>query len=125
MSYPAEFRSQALVSAFKTWDEVKEYVLYGNADFIVLPEYWQGPPPVPCPHAVPIPAWGTAVDWGDRGFYVYANSIEELGGYLSYLVEANKDAPQVYFRVSVAGVPTPRSTVDIYIRMELMGGYDI
>jgi hypothetical protein len=113
-------RSQAEIPVFKFWDEVKEYVSLGNGDFIICTQYWKGPPPIQPPYIIPIQAWGNAAQY-ERGFYVFARDLDELGSYLSYLVEANKDVWLVYFRVSVANIQTKIYYADICLRRYLSG----
>jgi len=125
MALPASERGQAPVTCLKTWDEVREYVSQGYVDFVAITEFWRGPPPIPPPHVVRIPAWGIAVEYGDRGFYVFADSLDELGHYISYLVEANKDVWAIYVRVSVLGIEPRWCSADVHYRNLLMGGRDV
>jgi len=118
--YPQTMRSQAEIPVFKSWDEVKEFISLSNGDFIVCTEYWKGPPPIQPPHITPIPAWGNAARY-ERGFYLSAKDLDELGPYISYIVETNKDAWLVYFRVSVDNVKIRRYYADICLRRYLSG----
>jgi len=101
-------RRHVFLSVFKTWEEIKEYIYRSNYnDFNVDCVYWRGPPPVRPPCVVPILAYGNAATYSDIGYHVLANDIDELGGYISYLVEQARasNIEIIYVRVSIANMP--------------------
>jgi len=122
MSAEARIRKNVPIPTFKIWDLLKEYLLAGNGDFIVDCIHWNGPPPIMPPSNCycSIPAWGSAVTYGDVGYYVIANNIDELGSYISYFVEINKNRgiEQVYFRVAIENVTIAKYYADLYLIFE-------
>jgi hypothetical protein len=124
MTYAREIRSGATIPVFKSWQLLRDYLALGNTDFVIDTKLWSGPMPIQPPHMVPILSWGDAARYGDVGYYVFANSIDELGPYVSYIAEANKAVPLVYVRV---WLPEPAKKIcyaDEFVRSLMAGEAD-
>lgn len=122
-----ERRRHVYLPVFKTWDEVKEYIVrYNKSDFNVDCEYWHGPPPAPPSHVITIKSFGNAATYSDEGYYVFANNVDELGPYISHLVNEalSKNIPIIYIRVSITGM-TLSSEVDIQLMYTYNHGVDV
>jgi len=119
-------RSQAVVYVVKDMDTVKYLLERGIVDFNVDCLHWTGPPPLEPIHVVQIASWGNAAVYSDVGYFVSANSIDELGGYLSWLVEYSRanNIPIIYCRVSVPGYEYRTSYADMYLNQIVVKGAD-
>jgi len=109
------------VPVFKTWEEVRDSLVAGNADFIVDADYWRGIrgrlPLLPGLHVRRTAAWNLA----EAGYRVWARSLEEVRELVQRTIEATPES-FVYFRVICPEVFPERSFVDEdmgFHRMEL------
>jgi hypothetical protein len=122
-----EYRVSVALPVVKTFEEVKEIILnYGKSDFNIDCLHWSGPPAIMTTMVVQIISYGNAARYSDQGYYVFANNIDELGGYLSYIVEYAKSSgiPIIYVRAHVEGLSLV-SQADEQVKNWHYGGVDI
>jgi len=77
-------------------------------------------------YVVPITSYGNAARYSDEGYYVFARNVDELGGYISYIVEQARSngIPIIYVRVHVEGLNLV-SQADKQVSHWYYGGVDI
>jgi hypothetical protein len=116
-----EKRRHVFLSVFKMWEEIKKYIYTGRIimNLMLTASIGVDLHPVQPPCVVPILAYGNAATYSDIGYYVLANDVVELGGYISYLIEQARasNIEIIYVRVSIANMPYLLSNAEREIRI--------
>jgi len=108
------------LGTYKSWDDAKDVIEFGLGEFNIMPEYWVGPPPVEPPpgKVVEVMPVGTVLRRGGKGFHIYADTVDEVGPYLTWIAQQHPEHTFIYIKLTITSKPNLTYRSEIYLKLK-------